>query len=439
MKYYILLILSILYTITLKAQIKKTEQAVSSTNMTITTAGTLIVQASANSSERDFDFLQGLWEVTNTKRQSRLEGNEHWNIFNSKSETQKILLGIGNVEKYTATIQDQPFEGSALRIFNPKTKLWSIHWSDSNNGTLDTPMIGSFNGKIGDFYCRDQYLGDNILVRFNWNAMDPEHPVWSQAFSADDGKSWEWNWYMHFSRKPTISVPNLGINVLEVRNYLLKPGKASEFNNLFQKELIHAQIEAGGYPMGQFAPNNDTTHFLWFRGFESMESRSLFLNNFYFGPVWKKNRTEANSMIVNNDNVQLVKPLLGLEAGSNELINREWFSNNGGIVVLDYYISNQKRSKLIKLLRQCYLPAMRKAGINKISFWISGDERNDFLQLPVFQDENLILSIAFYNNEADYRARKVGTSKFLSTLEMEGLADAITIHRTEIVYPLKNE
>ena len=99
-----------------------------------------------------------------------------------------------------------------------------------------------------------------------------------------------------------------------------------------------------------------------------MESRSLFLKDFYFGPVWKKNRTAANEMIVNNDNVHLVKPLPGLEAGSNELIDRESFNNNRGIAVLDYYLSNQKRSKLIQLLRQCYLPAMRKAGIDKISF-----------------------------------------------------------------------
>jgi hypothetical protein len=30
---------------------------------------------------------------------------------------------------------------------------------------------------------------------FRWDKRDPEHPIWSQAFSPDNGKTWEWNWY----------------------------------------------------------------------------------------------------------------------------------------------------------------------------------------------------------------------------------------------------
>jgi hypothetical protein len=439
MKHSILLILAMLYTTASKAQTDQTAHLKTAPNMILTQNGTLVITPTASSSKKDFDFLHGHWAVINTKRERLLEGNENWNKFNSTSETQKILLGIGNVEKYTAIIQEKPFEGSALRIFNPKTRLWSIYWSDSNNGTLDPPMVGSFEGRVGDFYAKDNYLGHHIIVRFNWNATDPKNPIWSQAFSVDDGKSWEWNWYMYFSREPKPAVPASGINVLEVRNYLLKKNKGVAFNNLFQKELINTQIAIGGFPMGEYAPKKDPNHFYWFRGFESMESRSLFLKEFYYGPAWKKNRTAANGMIVNNDNVHLLKPLLGLEAGSNLLIDRNWFNNHGGIAVVDYYISNQKRPKFIELIRHCYLPAMRNAGIEKISFWISEDEQNTFLQLPVFQDGNLVLSIAFYKSEIDYRAKKARTEKLLTAMDKEDLADAITLHRTEIVYPLAHK
>ena len=32
-------------------------------------------------------------------------------------------------------------------------------------------------------------------MMFRWDARDKDRPIWSQAFSPDDGKTWEWNWY----------------------------------------------------------------------------------------------------------------------------------------------------------------------------------------------------------------------------------------------------
>jgi len=37
-------------------------------------------------------------------------------------------------------------------------------------------------------------------VVFRWDTTDKENPVWSQAFSDDNGKNWEWNWYMFMAK-----------------------------------------------------------------------------------------------------------------------------------------------------------------------------------------------------------------------------------------------
>ena len=37
--------------------------------------------------------------------------------------------------------------------------------------------------------------GKKVIVVFRWDVRDKEHPIWSQAFSPDEGKTWEWNWY----------------------------------------------------------------------------------------------------------------------------------------------------------------------------------------------------------------------------------------------------
>jgi hypothetical protein len=89
----------------------------------------------------------------------------------------------------------------ALRLFDPKSRLWSIYWGDSNVAVLDVPQVDSFDGDIGNFYGRDVFQGKDIIVLYQWDKANPDLPIWSQAFSGDDGETWEWNWYMTFCRQ----------------------------------------------------------------------------------------------------------------------------------------------------------------------------------------------------------------------------------------------
>jgi hypothetical protein len=155
--------------------------------------GDLDIRPSATSSEHDFDYLVGKWKLDDKKLKSRLTNSTEWISFESTVEMKKLLNGIGNMDIYRTTVDGRPFEGVALRLFNPKTRLWSIYWADSNVGVLDPPMVGSFDGNIGKFYCKDKYKGLDIIVLFLWDKTDPNNPVWSQAFSPDNGATWEWN------------------------------------------------------------------------------------------------------------------------------------------------------------------------------------------------------------------------------------------------------
>ena len=111
-----------------------------------------------------------------------------------------ILNGIGNTDVFKTTVDGKPFEGMTLRLFDPITRLWSIYWADSNKGVLDPPVMGSFDNNIGTFYGRDVFDGKEIIVKFNWDKTNPDKPAWSQAFSEDNGVTWEWNWYMYMTR-----------------------------------------------------------------------------------------------------------------------------------------------------------------------------------------------------------------------------------------------
>ena len=162
--------------------------------------GALIITASSTSSKHDFDFYEGKWNLLNKKLKSKLNDSSEWIEFHSTQEMYKILNGIGNIDNFLATFDGEPFEGMTVRLFNPKTKLWSLYWADSNEGKLDPPVVGSFEGDVAHFFTKDIFENKPILVVFRWDARDKENPVWSQAFSADNGKNWEWNWYMYFSK-----------------------------------------------------------------------------------------------------------------------------------------------------------------------------------------------------------------------------------------------
>ncbi|WP_278022393.1 hypothetical protein [Flavobacterium ginsengisoli] len=128
--------------------------------------GELLITASESSSKDDFDFFQGKSVIRNRKLKSRLTNCDEWIEFPSTQEMYKILNGIGNIDNFLATFDGEPFEGMTVRLFNPITKLWSIYWSDSNTGTLDKPVVGSFESKVGHFFLK-MFLMKNQLFKYS--------------------------------------------------------------------------------------------------------------------------------------------------------------------------------------------------------------------------------------------------------------------------------
>jgi hypothetical protein len=166
-------------------------------NAKMTPSGELEVTPSSTSSPNDFDFLAGKWTMHNKRLKSRLNNCTEWTEYESTDENYgTILNGIGNMDIFRTgynQVNGRSYEGLTVRLFNPKTRLWSLYWVDSNLGTMDPPVVGSFEGNIGKFFCKDVFNGKPILVVFVWDKTDKDNPVWSQAFSPDNGITWEWN------------------------------------------------------------------------------------------------------------------------------------------------------------------------------------------------------------------------------------------------------
>ena len=149
----------------------------------------------------DFDFMIGDWRVLHRRLNSRLTGCTDWTEFPGTSSTRKILGGFGNVEDNVLCLPEGDVRAAAFRSFNPQTQSWAIWWLDGRAPhNLDVPVVGSFSGSVGVFFANDRLDDTPIRIRFTWNARPGGNPTWEQAFSSDDGASWETNWTMEFVR-----------------------------------------------------------------------------------------------------------------------------------------------------------------------------------------------------------------------------------------------
>ena len=185
------------------------------------------------------------------------------------------------------------------------------------------------------------------------------------------------------------------MNVIELRNYLLKQGKRDEFIQYFKDHFVESQNEMGVYTPGLFRIKNEENRFFWIRGFDNMGQRSRFLPAFYGGGVWKKFGPAANDMMLEWHNVYLIKPLPG---------NRDAFSQHKGFFAVDYYKARDNHhTDLIDLINTEYIPFLNDRNI-KATLWVSEMEENDFPRLPVYQDENQLIVVTGFNNEPEYES-----------------------------------
>ncbi|MEZ5402986.1 MAG: hypothetical protein R2729_25130 [Bryobacteraceae bacterium] len=153
------------------------------------------------STQADFDFLIGSWAISHRRLKHRLAGSTEWEVFDGAATCRKILNGIGNFDENYLELPGGSYHAMSLRTFDSTRKEWSIWWLDGRNpGALDPPVKGYFADGLGTFLADDTFAGKAIKVRFRWDSRDESAPRWEQAFSPDEGVTWETNWIMEFRR-----------------------------------------------------------------------------------------------------------------------------------------------------------------------------------------------------------------------------------------------
>ncbi|AGC42889.1 hypothetical protein MYSTI_01554 [Myxococcus stipitatus DSM 14675] len=150
--------------------------------------------------QHDFDFEIGTWRTHLKRRLRPLTGSNSWVEMKGTTVVRKVWNGRGNLVELVAEGAGGRFEGLNLRLYNPQTRQWSLHFANSRDGTLAIPTVGEFKDGRGEFYAQERLDGRAILVRFVISNVTPDSVRFEQAFSDDGGKTWEVNWIAQDTR-----------------------------------------------------------------------------------------------------------------------------------------------------------------------------------------------------------------------------------------------
>jgi hypothetical protein len=186
--------------------------------------------------------------------------------------------------------------------------------------------------------------------------------------------------------------------VVELRRYLLRPGRFDDLQAVFQRWLVDGQERVGMRLGGQFRDRGNPDRFVWFRGFDSMTQRQEALTAFYFGPLWREHAAAANATMIDSDDVLLLRPTdpehrpvaPGPPGAADRVVGEAWALPAG--------------SDLAGVLATDGHQALERALGQPVAMWRTEPSPNTFEQLPVRDGEHLVWLAAFPDEEHWSRA-----------------------------------
>ena len=149
--------------------------------------------------DKTFDWFVGSWASRQRRLREALAGSDDWYEFPGVHRSWNLLDGAANVDE--ALFPTEGFGGVTLRLYDKARDEWSLYWASSRTGLSLPPVVGRFgdDGR-GVFTGPDVHNGIPIKVLYLWSDITPDSARWEQAFSIDDGSSWETNWIAEFNR-----------------------------------------------------------------------------------------------------------------------------------------------------------------------------------------------------------------------------------------------
>jgi len=176
--------------------------------------------------------------------------------------------------------------------------------------------------------------------------------------------------------------------VIEFRRYTIKEGEREHFAEYFESYFPEAFQQMGAIVFGQFFERKNPVGFTWLRGFKNTDARAIINANFYYGPLWREHSSTMNNLMVDSDNVLLLRPLspeqgIPVLPAIDPLKERKGAQ---GIVVAQIFAVKQNSVDVFARQAEETFASYRAAGAREAGVLVTLDVPNNFPQLPVRTD-----------------------------------------------------
>jgi hypothetical protein len=186
------------------------------------------------------------------------------------------------------------------------------------------------------------------------------------------------------------------ITVVELRQYLLRPGCREELIELFDREFIETQEQTGMVVIGQFRDVDRPDYFVWLRGFDGMQGRRDALTRFYGGPVWAAHRDAANATMIDSDDVLLMRPL-PIAGRALTIPSRPLTGGNvgaGAYAAIIWHRDIADTPERTNRVVAHVLPQFSRAGLTVIGMFETEPAANTYPALPVREGVDVLMVLA---------------------------------------------
>ncbi|TDW33404.1 NIPSNAP protein [Rhizobium azibense] len=195
-------------------------------------------------------------------------------------------------------------------------------------------------------------------------------------------------------------------SVFELRQYRLHPAARETLIEVFDREFLETQEEAGIRVVAQFRDLDDTDSFVWLRGFANMEARREALGRFYGGPVWARHRDVANGTMVNSDNVLLLRPAnldpsSQLSAAARPTCGSTLESSALFLCAIHYTAPGKEEAFATFFENELRLPLL-ESGATVPATFMSEHSANTFPRLPVREGESVFVALYRFSTPQAY-------------------------------------
>jgi hypothetical protein len=176
--------------------------------------------------------------------------------------------------------------------------------------------------------------------------------------------------------------------VIEFRRYTIKEGETEHFAEYFESYFPEAFQQMGAILFGQFFERKNPVGFTWMRGFKNTDARATINAGFYYGPLWKEHKSTMNSLMVDSDNVLLLRPL---SSGRDVLVLpavdpiKEPKGAQGVVVAQIFAVKPNSVDDFAQRAEETFA-SYRAAGAHEAGVLVTLDVPNNFPQLPVRTD-----------------------------------------------------